>query len=73
MWGFFTLVFSAALIALGNRSFLITLLGWLGLIKGTYILIFPNSTISIYKKFNKDGILVFGGILAIILGLLFLI
>jgi membrane protease YdiL (CAAX protease family) len=74
--GFIIIVLGAVLIAFNNDipgsrlSLLVTILGWLSIIKGAYLLIFPNSAASIYKTFNKGWIFVTGGIIAIIVGLI---
>jgi protein-S-isoprenylcysteine O-methyltransferase Ste14 len=67
----------AVLIVMNNiwtsgLSLLITILGWLTLIKGAFLLLFPNLALSLYRKFNKDSVLMAGGIVAFILGLVLL-
>src|ERR1035437_482084 len=41
----------------------VTVLGWLTLLKGAVILLFPNLTVSYYKKMNKGNILMWGGVI----------
>lgn len=79
VWGFIVVVFGAVLVAFngsvfGSRlSLLVTIIGWLSILKGVWILIFPSSAVaSFYKAFNKGWILITGGIVAIIIGLLLL-
>jgi len=73
--GFITLILGATIVVLNNvwtfgLPLFITILGWLTLIKGTLILVFPNSTLSYYKKMNKGNIFVWGGVVVFILGLI---
>ncbi len=78
LWGFLILSMGAVLVVLNNiwasglLALLITILGWLTLIKGAFLLLFPNSAVSVYKWANRDGILIFGGIVAFVLGLILL-
>jgi hypothetical protein len=72
--GLITLMLGATIVTLNNvwtsgLPLLITILGWLTLIKGTIILVFPNFTFSYYKKMNKGNIFVWGGIIVFLLGL----
>ncbi len=78
LWGFLILAMGAVIVVLNNiwtsglLSLLITVLGWLTVIKGGFLLLFPNSSVSLYRWANKDGILIFGGIVAFVLGLILL-
>ena len=77
MFGFITLCMGAVLIALNHAwtsglALVITVFGWLALIKGLYLLIFPKSAIWLYEKCNTRGALLPGGIVACILGLVLL-
>lgn len=74
MWGFIVLTIGAVFLVLNHTwtprlPLVITIVGWLTLIKGLYILIFPKSTVSLYEKCNKDSVLLSGGVIAFILGL----
>jgi hypothetical protein len=76
--GFMTLTLGAVVVVLNNvwtsgLPLLVTILGWLTLIKGAYILIFPNSTLAYYKKMNKGNIFFWGGVVVFILGLALLV
>ncbi len=76
--GFITLVIGAVLVVLNNvwtsgLPLFITILGWLTLIKGTIVLVFPNLTISYYKKMNNGNIFVWGGVIIFILGLILIL
>jgi hypothetical protein len=71
------LAMGAILIALNNvwssgLPLLITVIGWLALLKGLSILFFPNSIVSYYKKMNKGDTFVGGGVFVLILGLILL-
>jgi hypothetical protein len=77
LWGFITLTIGAVFIVTNNIwtsgwPLFITIVGWSALIKGLYILIFPKSAVSMYETCNKDGVLIPCGIMAFILGLVFL-
>ena len=47
---------------------LITIIGWLLVIKGALITLFPVSMMSFYRKFENSPMMFFAGIVAIILG-----
>ena len=52
---------------------LITILGWLALLKGIAIMLFPGSmSHSVYRKFKTGGIIMFSGVIAIIFGIILL-
>jgi len=75
--GLFTLVLGLIMIALNNiwtsgLPLFVTILGWLTLIKGISILIFPTLAVSYYKKLNIGNIFSWGGFFMIILGLFLL-
>jgi hypothetical protein len=77
LWGFILLALGAALLVLNNSwtsglPLLVTILAWLQVIKGAFLLLFPGPAVSLYRKFNKDSILMFGGIVAFVLGLVLL-
>lgn len=77
LWGFLAVLIGAVVVVLNNvwmsgLSLLVTILGWIALIKGILILLYPNFAISLYKKFNKRGIFTVCGIVAIILGIVLL-
>ena len=73
--GLITLVMGVVLVTLNNvwtsgLPLIITILGWLTLIKGAFILLFPNFSITYYKKVNKGNIFTWGGLIVLILGLI---
>jgi len=75
--GLVTLMIGSVVVVLNNvwtsgLPLFVTILGWLTLIKGAFILIFPNLTFSYYKKMNKGNIFVWGGAIVFILGLVLL-
>jgi threonine/homoserine/homoserine lactone efflux protein len=52
---------------------LITILGWLALLKGIAIMLMPGyMNRSVYRKFKTSGIIMFSGIIGIIFGLILL-
>jgi hypothetical protein len=53
---------------------LVTLLGWLTVIKGAVIMLFPSSMMLLYRRFWSNQILTYSGVYALVLGglLLFL-
>lgn len=52
---------------------LITILGWLALLKGIVIMLFPGSMMhSFYRKFKASGVIMFSGVIAILFGLILL-
>jgi hypothetical protein len=73
--GLFTLLLGAVTVVLNNvwtsgLPLLVTILGWLTLLKGAFILIFPKATFSYYRKMNKGNVFVWGGAIVFILGLM---
>lgn len=77
LWGLLALLTGAVVVALNNTwtsglPLLITILGWLALLKGIFILLAPGAATSLYKKFAKSGMVVFCGVIAFVLGLVLL-
>jgi hypothetical protein len=77
VWGILALGVGAVIVTLNNAwitglPLLITVLGWLAVLKGAFIMIFPGAAASLYKSFNKCGIIVFCGIVVFALGLVLL-
>jgi hypothetical protein len=77
--GLMTFVMGAVLVALHNIwstdwRVLVTILGWLTVIKGAVIMLFPTSMVLFYRRFLSNNLLTFSGIYAVVLGglLLFL-
>ena len=77
MWGILALLIGAVIVVFNNAwtsglALLVTILGWLALIKGTFILLFPGVAASLYKKCGKSGMLVVAGVVIAVLGLVLL-
>ena len=77
--GFITFVMGTVIVALYNVwsadwRMLVTLLGWLTVIKGAVIMLFPSSMTLLYRRFLSNHLLTYSGIYALLLGglLLFL-
>jgi hypothetical protein len=76
--GFFTTMLGATLVTLNNTwsaglPLLVTIVGWLTLLKGASLLLFPNTAASYYKKMNHGNIFLWAGLITFILGVLLLI
>ena len=77
LWGMLALLIGTVVVVFNNlwtsgMPLLITVIGWIALVKGTFIMIFPDAAVSLYKRFNKAGILIFCGVIAFVLGLVLL-
>ncbi len=78
LWSFLILTMGAVIVVMNNDwttpglPLIVTILGWLTVIKGAFLLLLPGPAISLYQKCNKDSVLIFGGIVAFILGLVLL-
>jgi len=79
MWiyGFFALFIGATMVTLNDSSisglqYWITIIGWLALLKGVIILLFPKFTASFYKKWIDSSWITVSGFLIFILGLVLL-
>lgn len=77
VWGFLILTTGSVLIVMNSAwasglQWFITILGWLTLIKGAFILLLPGPAIALYRKCNTDIVLLFGGIVAFVVGLVLL-
>lgn len=73
MWGLCALLIGAVMVTLNNvwtsgLPLAITILGWLALLKGAVILIFPGSVSRCYRRFGHSGLLMFAGIVALVIG-----
>jgi hypothetical protein len=74
--GFMTFVMGMVIVALYNVwsadwRVLVTLLGWLTVIKGAVIMLFPSSMILLYRRFLSDHLLSYSGTYAVYLGAFF--
>ena len=77
LWSFLLVTMGAVILAMNNGwnsglPLLITILGWLTIIKGGFLLLLPGPAMAFYRRCNKDGVLIFGGIAAFLLGLVLL-
>ena len=77
MWGVSALLIGAVIVVLNNAwtsglPLLVTILGWLALVKGLFILLAPSAAIALYRKFGHSGMIVFCGVVAFVLGLVLL-
>ena len=77
LWGIIALVIGATIVTLANdwtlgMPLIIAAIGWIAIVKGVFISIFPESAASLYRKFSSRGILMFCGFIAIIIGLVLL-
>jgi uncharacterized membrane protein HdeD (DUF308 family) len=77
MWGILALLIGAVIVVFNNvwasgLTLLITILGWLALVKGTFILLLPGPAASLYKKCGKSGLLTVAGVVMVVLGLVLL-
>ncbi|MFZ1074943.1 MAG: hypothetical protein WAN50_01040 [Minisyncoccia bacterium] len=75
--GFIALLFGSVLVAVHNSwnselESLVSIIGWLALLKGAWILVLPDSSVSLYKKSNTAGVIAFSGFIALLLGLILL-
>lgn len=51
---------------------IMTIIGWLILIKGAFIVLFPDTTMSLSQKWSKNGLFVVSGVVALVIGLILL-
>ena len=77
LWGFLAVLVGATVVMQNNVwtsgfPLLVTILGWLAVVKGAFILILPASAVTLYRKVNGSAMLVISGIVAVILGLVLL-
>jgi len=77
--GLITFVMGTVMVALYNVwsadwRVIVTLLGWLTVIKGAVIVLVPSSMLHLYRRFLSNHLLTYSGIYAVVLGglLLFL-
>ena len=73
MWGFLALATGVVMVSLNNvwtsgLPLIITILGWLALVKGAFILIFPGVIARLYRKVGHSGLIVFVGVVALVVG-----
>ena len=74
LFGFIALLVGAPIVALNNDwssglELCITIMGWLAVLKDVVILVFPESTVSMYKQASRSGVLAVAGLAVLFLGL----
>ena len=77
IYGFVVLTIGAIIVVFNNTwtsglPLFITIIGWLSVIKGVWIMMFSESTMSLYKKMGGSKLLLFSGSLCLLLGLFLL-
>lgn len=77
MWGLLATMAGALILAFNNvwtsgLPLVVTIIGWLVLIKGAFILFVPGSAASFYRIFAKKSLVAFCGVIALIIGLVLL-
>jgi len=76
--GLIALGFGAVIVSLNNVwsgtgiQLLITIIGWLAVIKGFFILVFPSTASPFYRKANNGALLATVGVIVFLLGLILL-
>lgn len=71
--GLITFVMGTVIVALHNVwsadwRLIVTLLGWLTVVKGAVIILFPSSMLLLYRRFLSNHLLTYSGIYAVVLG-----
>jgi hypothetical protein len=74
LWSFLILTMGAVMVVMNNvwtsgLPLLITIFGWLTIIKGAVLLFLPGPAMAFYRKCNRERVLIFGGIVTFLLGL----
>ena len=74
LWGLLALLMGATIVSLNNEwtsglPLFVTVLGWIALIKGSFIFIFPGAAAALYRKFSSSGMIIICGIAAIVIGI----
>jgi hypothetical protein len=77
LWSFLILTMGAVMVVMNNvwtsgLPLLITIFGWLTILKGAILLFLPGPSMAFYRKCNRDGVLIACGIGAFLLGLVLL-
>lgn len=75
--GLVMLMFGTLFVVLSNTwtsglALIVTIISWLILIKGVFILLFPSAAASLYGNHIKAGLIRFSGLIVFILGLILL-
>lgn len=69
----FGLVVTALNVPIDWKTWIVEILGWMGILKGASLFIIPSPTIKLTKIMPKRGMLVFAGIFCLLLGLILLL
>ena len=77
LWGMFALMAGAIIVVLNNvwttgLPLVVTIIGWLALLKGLFILLAPAAATAMYRKFGQSGMIVFCGVVCFVLGIILL-
>jgi drug/metabolite transporter (DMT)-like permease len=77
LWGIIALLIGAVFVALNNvwtggLPLFVTVMGWLALLKGVFILFFPRTAVAMYRKLEKESWLMAGGLVVLVIGLILL-
>jgi uncharacterized protein YjeT (DUF2065 family) len=78
LWGLLALIIGAVLVVFNNvwnfglLPLFVTAIGWLALLKGIFILLFPGAAVALYKKCAKENMLMYAGYIVFILGVILL-
>ncbi len=72
--GFIAFILGAATLSLYSEwtsdwRVVITIVGWLCILKGIGLMVFPGTFLAIYKKFKVEPAIMVSGVIAILLGL----
>ena len=75
--GLIALVIGAVMVTIqgiwsADWRIIVTITGWVALLKGLFILFFPHAAEKLYRKWNNESFLTAGGVVAALLGLLLL-
>jgi hypothetical protein len=77
MWGVIALVIGATMVVLNNiwttgLPLIVTIIGWIALVKGVFILFFPRAANALYRRCGKSGSMVLWGVVVLVIGLVLL-
>jgi uncharacterized membrane protein HdeD (DUF308 family) len=77
VWGLLALLIGAVIVVFNNLwtsglPLLVTILGWLALVKGAFIVVFPGAAGPLYQRLNKSWMLVLCGVIVFVLGVILL-
>ena len=74
--GFLALVFGLVVTAMNTptdwKTWVVAVIGWLGILKGIFLVVTPSLALKSYKSLQNRKVLIFVGIIALLLGVLLL-